>query len=103
MEEQVASIFAVGQGLMDDVPLEEVRRFESEMVKALREMPSQGLKAIRETGKLEDDTATKLKEEISSFKRALWKSAAAPAASVGGGGAKAPEAPSKPVEKKAAH
>jgi F-type H+-transporting ATPase subunit alpha len=91
---------------MDDVPLEEVRRFESEMVKALREMPSEALKVIRETGKLEDDTASKLKEEINSFKRALWKSGAAPAAKEGGAGgeaAKAPEAPPKQAEKKAAH
>ncbi|MCK6459674.1 MAG: hypothetical protein L6Q95_07230, partial [Planctomycetes bacterium] len=70
----------------------------------LREMPSVALKAIKETGKLEDDTASKLKEEIGSFKKALWKSAAAPAAKEGGaGGTKAPEAPPKQAEKKAAH
>jgi len=79
MEEQVATIFAAGQGLMDDVPLDEIKRFEQEMVRALREMPSVALKAIRETGKLEDDTAAKLKEEIQGFKGNLWKSAHAPA------------------------
>jgi len=79
MEEQVATIFAVGQGLMDDVPLDEIKRFEQEMVRALRELPSVALQAIRETGKLEDDTAAKLKEEITSFKSNLWKSAHAPA------------------------
>jgi len=121
MEEQVASIFAVGQGLMDDVPLEEVRRFEGEMIAALRAMPSAGLKAIKGSGKLEDDTASKLKEEIATFKKNSWKSAvAAPAkgkeGGAGGGKAeagkaapakpeavKAPEAPSQPPEKKAAH
>src|SRR5438128_880331 len=40
MEEQVATIFAVSQGLMDDVPVEEIKRFESEMIEALRAMSS---------------------------------------------------------------
>jgi F-type H+-transporting ATPase subunit alpha len=73
MEEQVATIFAVGQGLMDDVPVEDIKRFEHEMVAALRDMESEALKAIKETGALEDATAEKLKEEISSFKSNLWK------------------------------
>src|SRR6266581_1907954 len=50
MEEQVATIFAVGQGLMDDIPIEEIKRFEGEMIAGLRAMPSAALKAIRETG-----------------------------------------------------
>jgi F-type H+-transporting ATPase subunit alpha len=78
MEEQVATIFAVGQGLMDDVPIEDIKRFESEMIDALRAMPSAALKAIKETGALDDDTAATLKEEISSFKSNLWKGAEAP-------------------------
>jgi F-type H+-transporting ATPase subunit alpha len=73
MEEQVATIFAVSQGLMDDVPVEEIKRFENEMIEALRAMPSAALKAIKDTGALEDDTAAKLKEEITSFKSRLWK------------------------------
>jgi F-type H+-transporting ATPase subunit alpha len=79
MEEQVATIFAVGQGLMDDIPVEEIKRFEREMIEALREMPSEALKAVKETGKLEDDTAATLKEEISKFKSNLWESEAPPA------------------------
>jgi F-type H+-transporting ATPase subunit alpha len=78
MEEQVASIFAIGQGLMDDVPVEDIKRFEHEMIEALRAMPSQGLKKIKETKALDDDTAAKLKEEITSFKTNLWKGAEAP-------------------------
>ncbi|MGH9000924.1 MAG: F0F1 ATP synthase subunit alpha, partial [Acidimicrobiia bacterium] len=75
MEEQVATIFAVGQGLMDDVPVEEIKRFENEMITALREMPSAALKAIKDTKALEDDTAATLREEISRFKSNLWKPA----------------------------
>jgi ATP synthase alpha/beta subunit-like protein len=99
MEEQVATIFAVGQGLMDDVPVEEIKHFENEMIDALRAMPSAGLKAIKETGKLEDDTAAKLKEEISSFKKNLWKSEEAPAAKgPSTAPSSAPTAPTAPTE-----
>jgi hypothetical protein len=68
----------VGQGLMDDVPVEDIKRFEREMIDALRAMPSEALKTIKETGALDDDTAAKLKEEISSFKRNQWKGEEAP-------------------------
>jgi F-type H+-transporting ATPase subunit alpha len=78
MEEQVATIFATGQGLMDDVPVEDIKRFEREMIDALRAMPSKALKTIKETGALDDDTAATLKEEISSFKTNLWKGDEAP-------------------------
>src|SRR3989475_4073181 len=78
MEEQVATIFATGQGLMDDVPVEDIKRFESEMIDALRAMPSKALKTIKETGALDDGTAATLKEEIAKFKRDLWKPGAAP-------------------------
>ncbi|HWD10084.1 MAG TPA: F0F1 ATP synthase subunit alpha [Actinomycetota bacterium] len=77
MEEEVATIFAVGQGLMDDVAIEDVKRFENEMIEALRALPSAGLKAIRDTGVLDDATSATLKEEIASFKRNLWKTTAA--------------------------
>jgi len=107
MEEQVATFFATGQGLLDDVPLEDVRRFESEMIAALRAMPSEALKVVRETGKLEDDTAAKLKDEIGSFKKSHWKSAAAAPAKEKEGGAggttKAPEPPKSPAAEKKPH
>jgi F-type H+-transporting ATPase subunit alpha len=100
MEEQVATIFAVGQGLMDDVPVEEIKRFESEMIDALRAMPSEALKTIHETGALDDDTAAKLKEEISSFKTNLWKvdEAIAEAEEKGLGGTRMPTPEEKEEE-----
>src|SRR5687768_11648089 len=69
MEEQVATIFAVSNGLMDDVPVEDIKRFELEMIDHLRAQGSVALKAIKETKALDDDTATTLKEEIEGFKR----------------------------------
>src|SRR5712692_8155743 len=67
MEEQVATIFAVGQGLMDDLPVEQIKRFERELIDALRAMPSVALKAIKETRALDDSTAATLKEELAKF------------------------------------
>src|SRR3989440_3798326 len=98
MEEQVATIFAVGQGFMDDLPVEQIKRFESELIDALRAMPSVALKAIKETGALDDSTAATLKEEIAKFKRDLWKPGAAPgepAKEEGPGQTKAPAASAK--------
>ena len=80
MAEQVAIIFAVGQGLADDVPIEDVKRFEKELIEALRALPSAGLKAIGDTGVLDDETAKTLRQEITSFKTNLWKPSSAPAA-----------------------
>ncbi|HKN90598.1 MAG TPA: F0F1 ATP synthase subunit alpha [Acidimicrobiia bacterium] len=82
MEDQVATIFAVGQGLMDDVPVEDVKRFEAEMIESLRAAGSPSLKAIKESGALDDDTANALRDEINAFKANQWKAApaAAPAA-----------------------
>jgi len=73
MEEQVATIFAVGQGLMDDVPVERLKEFEAAMLRALRDQPSEALATIRDTGKLEDETAARLKTDIEDFKRNHWQ------------------------------
>src|SRR5918912_3241527 len=72
MEEQVAVIFAVGQGLMDDIPVEDIKRFEAEMIEYLRAMPSAALKSIKDTKALDDDTAETLKNEINKFKNDQW-------------------------------
>ena len=72
MEEQVASIFAVGRGHMDEVAVEDIGRFEKAMLQHLRDLPSEALAAIRDTGKLEDDTAAKLAEEVDSFRKNHW-------------------------------
>ena len=71
MEEQVVVNFAAGQGLMDDIPLERIKEFEEKLIRAAREKSS-AIKTIRETGKLEDETAERLREEIEWFKKHSW-------------------------------
>ncbi len=59
VEEQVASIWAGTMGKLDDVPVEDVRRFESEMLDHLRRN-TDVFSTIVETGKLEDATEAQL-------------------------------------------
>jgi len=72
MEEQVAMIFAIGQGLSDDVAVDDIGRFESELMAYLRDTDSEGLKLVRETTKLEDETAAQLKADIEAFLKTHW-------------------------------
>jgi F-type H+-transporting ATPase subunit alpha len=68
VEEQVVSIWLGTTGKLDDVPVEDVRRFESEFLSHLRR--DGGLLAgIKETGKFEESTDEALTKEVDHFKR----------------------------------
>ena len=58
---------------MDDVPVEEVKRFEQELIDSLRTKGDGALSKIADTGVLDDDTAAALSQEIEGFKRNLWR------------------------------
>jgi F-type H+-transporting ATPase subunit alpha len=66
VEEQVVSIFAGTQGYLDDIPDDEVRRFESELLEEFRSRHSQILDSIREEGTLPEED--QLKSAIQDFK-----------------------------------
>ena len=68
MEEQVSVIFAGTQGLIDDVPLTEVGRFEQELLTYLRDVHSEMLEGIRDSGDLKDDAESELRTAIGEFK-----------------------------------
>jgi F-type H+-transporting ATPase subunit alpha len=69
MEEQVVSIWAGTSGELDDVPVEDIRRFEAEFLDYVKRTEGGVLDTIRETGKFEDDTAAKLKDLVTEFKK----------------------------------
>jgi F-type H+/Na+-transporting ATPase subunit alpha len=69
VEQQVVTVWAGTSGLLDDVPLEDIRRFEREFLGQLRRDKSGILDVIRETGELSDDTVTALKDAIEEFRR----------------------------------
>jgi F-type H+-transporting ATPase subunit alpha len=69
VEEEVVSIWAGTTGQLDDVPVEDVGRFESEFIDFLKRSYGGLLTAIRETKDLTDDNVTTLKDAMGQFRR----------------------------------
>ena len=69
VEDQVASLWAGTGGYMDDVPVEDVRRFEAEFLDYLKRTHSGILTGIRETLDLPEEAITALKDAIEEFRR----------------------------------
>ena len=69
VEEQVVSIFLGTGGHLDSVPVEDVRRFETELLDHIRGSEAQILTGIREIQKLPEDAAEALVKVINSFKK----------------------------------
>ncbi|HTW18809.1 MAG TPA: F0F1 ATP synthase subunit alpha [Mycobacteriales bacterium] len=69
VEEQVVSIWAGTTGQLDDVPVEDIRRFEDEFLDYMRRSHGGLLTSIRETNDLTDDNITTLKGAIDRFRR----------------------------------
>ncbi|WP_260483676.1 F0F1 ATP synthase subunit alpha [Sphingomicrobium flavum] len=67
VEDQVVSIFAGTNGFIDTVAVEDVTRYEAAMLSFMKAEHQDILKTIRETKKLEDDTAAKLKDALGAF------------------------------------
>ena len=72
VEEQVAVIFAVTNGLFDDIPLEDIKKFEAGLQDHLRGANVTELKEIRETGKLSEELEGKIKTAVENFKTVVW-------------------------------
>jgi F-type H+-transporting ATPase subunit alpha len=68
VEEQVVSIWAGTTGQLDDVPVEDIRRFESEFLDYMRREQGGLLTSIRETKDLTDDNVAALKDAIGRFR-----------------------------------
>jgi F-type H+/Na+-transporting ATPase subunit alpha len=67
VEEQVVSIWAGTNGKLDEVPVEDILRFEGELLDHLRRNTTV-LDTLRETNKLDDDTVATLDKEVDAFK-----------------------------------
>src|SRR4029079_2768512 len=68
VEEQVVSIWAGTSGKVDDIPVGEISRFESEFLQYLRHSHAGVLQAIAD-GDWNDDIVTSLDEAIANFKQ----------------------------------
>jgi F-type H+-transporting ATPase subunit alpha len=69
VQEQVVSLYAGTRGYMDEVPLEAVRKFETEMLEFMRNSKADILKDILEKKALDADIEGRLKAAIDEFKK----------------------------------
>ncbi len=69
VEEEVCSIWAGTTGQLDDVPVEDVHRFETEFLEYLHRNNEGLLTSIRETKDLPDDSIATLKDAMDRFRR----------------------------------
>ena len=68
VEEQVISIWAVSNGFLDDLPVDRVQEFEAGLLEHMRTRHSGIGETIRSSGRLEEDTETKLRSAVEDFK-----------------------------------
>jgi F-type H+-transporting ATPase subunit alpha len=74
MERAVVSVWAGTTGKLDEVPVEDVRRFESELLENIQQQNPGIMASIRDTGDLSDDTVGALEKAVDAFKRTFMTS-----------------------------
>src|SRR6266566_2146052 len=74
VERQVVSIWAGTGGHLDDVPVADIRRFETEFLDYIGHSRKGILDAIAETSELSEDTEAALQEAIDDFKKGFQTS-----------------------------
>ena len=77
--EQVCVIFAGTEGLLDDIPMPDVPRFEQEMLDYLRDSHPDLVEGIRASADLDDDAEAALRAAIEDFKTNVFAASAAAA------------------------
>ena len=78
MEEEVVSVWSGTTGKLDDVPLEDIKRFEREFLDYLKRDHKGVLETIRESTDLSDDSVTLLEGAVVAFKKQFTTSAGKP-------------------------
>ena len=68
VEKQVLSIYVATSGLMDAIPVNEVRRFESELLQFVETSNAQILKSIRDKKALDDAIKADIKKAVEAFR-----------------------------------
>ena len=68
-ERQVVSVWAGTTGQLDDVPVEDIGRFEAELLDYIARSHAGIYDTIRETGALSEDTVMALKDAVAEFRR----------------------------------
>jgi F-type H+-transporting ATPase subunit alpha len=68
VEQQVIGIWAATNGFTDDVPVDQIRRFESELIRFVENSNPGLLEKIRERKALSDEIKDELKQTVGDFK-----------------------------------
>jgi F-type H+/Na+-transporting ATPase subunit alpha len=89
VERQVVAVWAGTSGYLDDVPIDDIRRFEDDFLDMIARQRSGIYDALRETGELSEDTASALKDAIEEFRRGF---------EISGGDMLVKEEPVEPIE-----
>jgi F-type H+-transporting ATPase subunit alpha len=71
VERQVVSIWAGTTGALDDIPVADISRFETDLLDHIAHEHPGIYESILETGKLEDDTISSLETVLEKFKKAF--------------------------------
>jgi len=69
MEREVVSVWAGTTGKLDDVPVEDIRRFDKEFLEYVERSKPAIMEAIRTTTDLSDDSVSQLESAIAEFKK----------------------------------
>jgi F-type H+-transporting ATPase subunit alpha len=72
VEQQVLILWAATSGQLDDIPVEQVRRFEADFQRFIETSHPGTLNAIREKKTLTDEIKGELKQAVADFKSA-WE------------------------------
>jgi F-type H+-transporting ATPase subunit alpha len=75
MEREVVSVWGGTTGQLDEVPIEDIRRFDSEFLSFIERSKPEILDAIRTTTDLSNDTVAVLEAAMAEFKRQFSTSA----------------------------
>jgi len=77
MEREVISVWSGTTGQLDDVPVEDIRRFDAEFLAFIERSKPEVLDAIRSSTDLSDDSVSVLEAAIAEFKRQFTTSSGA--------------------------
>ena len=86
VDQQIVSIYAVTNGYLDDIPVEDAKRFEEELLRYVETRHPDIQRHITEQGDLPEEVEAKLKEALTAFAKQFQPSEAAGPTTAGPGG-----------------
>ena len=72
VEYQVFTIWTVTNGLADDVPVEDIRRFEEELTEFVQSSRPAVFNTLRDKKSIDDDMKSLMRESVEDFKATRW-------------------------------